>query len=164
MLRVGSTVVTASEAKLTVALLQTAYFTLSQRVTAYRKPIGGVEGGEGLDYPPPPGVTNHVEGSTHPSTKPGLPTQPAPVAAADADASALAPVTRPCGDEDTNSYPWSIPPRGVSWRFPSPPFAKRAPRRPSRVQPDGPSPLTERASSIRWFWGEFLPNLMHAGP
>ena len=30
----------------------TAYFTLSQRVTAYRKPIGGVEGGEGLDYPP----------------------------------------------------------------------------------------------------------------
>ena len=60
----------------------TAYFTLSQRVTAYRKPIGGVEGGEGLDYPPPPGVTNHVEGSTHPSPKPGLPTQPAPVAAA----------------------------------------------------------------------------------
>ena len=45
----------------------TPYFTLSQRIPAFRKPIGGPEGSEGLDYPAVRGV-EVAEGSTHPVT------------------------------------------------------------------------------------------------
>jgi phosphoinositide-3-kinase regulatory subunit 4 len=66
----------------------TPYFTLSQRVTAYRKPIGGAEGSEGLDYAAPAG-TDVAEGSTHPVTT----AKAAAAAAANAAATTAPPVT-----------------------------------------------------------------------